>query len=96
MISDMNKVAYEMRVPITKPKKDAKGLALPGFPNATLASVHCLMQKYSWSKEDVKWLDKNWIKLQKEECGLPVFAKPGSSFDDPVLSIKDQHLVHQK
>ena len=93
MNSDMNKVAYEMRVPIEKPKKSSKGLALPGFPNATLASVHCLQHKYNWSKEDVKWLDKNWIKLQKEECGLPVYAKPGSSFDDPVLSMKDQHLT---
>ncbi len=95
MISDMNKVAYEMRVPITKPKKDSKGLALPGFPNATLASVHCLMQKYNWSETDIDWLEKNWIKLQKEECGLPVYAKPGSSFDDPVLSMKDQHLTRQ-
>ena len=96
MNSDMNKVAYEMRTPIKKPTKGSKGLALPGFPNATLASVHCLMLKYNWSQEDIDWLDKNWIKLQKEECGLPVYAKPGSSFDDPVLSMKDQHLINRE
>ena len=96
MNSVMNKVVYEMRVPIKKPTKDSKGLALPGFPNATLASVHCLMLKYNWSQEDIDWLDKNWIKLQKEEFGLPVYAKPGSSFDDPVLSMKDQHLINQE
>jgi len=92
----MNKVAYEMRVPLTKPKKDSKGLALPGFPNATLASVHCLMLKYNWSKEDLKWLDKNWIKLQKTEFGKAIYAKPGSSFDDKNLALHDQHLVYRE
>ena len=96
MISDMNKVAYEMRVPITKPTKDSKGLALPGFPNATLASVHCLMLKYNWSETDIDWLDKNWIKLQKTEFGKAIYAKPNSSFDDPFLSKKDQHLVYRE
>ena len=91
----MNKVAYEMRKPIEKPTKDSKGLSLPGFPHATLASVHCLMLKYNWSETDIDWLDKNWIKLQKQEFGMPVYAKPGSSFDDPVLSMKDQHLIRQ-
>jgi len=92
----MNKVAYEMRVPITKPTKDSKGLALPGFPNATLVSVHCLMQKYNWSETDLQWLDKNWIKLQKTEFGKAIYTKPHSSFDDPFLSKKDQHLVYQE
>jgi hypothetical protein len=96
MISDMNKVAYEMRVPITKPTKDSKGLALPGFPNATLVSVHCLMQKYSWSETDIDWLDKNWIKLAKTEFGKAIYAKPGSSFDDQNLALHDQHLVYRE
>ena len=95
MNNEMNKVVYEMRTPIEKPKQDSKGLALPGFPNATLAGVHVLMHKYNWSDKDIQWLETNWIKLQRKEFGKPIYAKPGSSFDDPVLSLKDQHLVHR-
>ena len=85
----MNKVVYEMRTPIEKPKQDSKGLALPGFPNATLAGVHACWA--SWSK-DMQWLEQT-DQIAKKRVWKPIYAKPGSSFDDPVLSLRDQHLV---
>lgn len=73
------------------PKKS--GFALPGFPNATLASVYCLKQNYQWDEQRLHWLENNWIKLDTLDQGLAVYAKPGSSFDDPSFRQADKHLV---
>ena len=89
----MLKQTFAIRKPMEKPKQDSKGFSLPGFPNATLASVHCLMFAYDWKEKDIQWLEKNWIKLDYMENGYPVYAKPGASYDDPLYSKKDKEIT---
>lgn len=90
------KTVFEQRKPMQyPPNKNSVLKALPGFPNATMASVHCLTHKYNWTDENVKWLEKNWIKIDKTEQGMPIYVKPGSSWDNPNFRKADKELLEE-
>ena len=56
-----------------KKRKMNKTPKLPGFPKAQKASAHTLKLKYNWSDEQLKWLDKFWVKIGTEmDMGLYV------------------------
>ena len=59
-----------------------KDLSLPGFDQYTLlVSEYHLRNFYQWNNEQVKWLNHNWIKLDKLDHGMPIYGKPYSHMD---------------
>ena len=59
-----------------------KDLSLPGFDQYTvLVSEYHLRKYYKWDNKQVEWLKQNWIKLDKLDHGMPIYAKPYSDMD---------------
>ena len=59
-----------------------KDLSLPGFDQfIVLVSEYHLRTFYEWKNEQVEWLRHNWIKLDKLDHGMPIYAKPYSDMD---------------
>ena len=48
---------------------------LPGFPQTKVASAYVLKNKYKWTDEKLKWLDKFWIKIGTEN-DLGLYVRP--------------------
>lgn len=55
-----------------------KCLDLPGFSSdIVMVSTRSLKRDFNWSSEDLKWLNKNWIQLDKaSKDGDKIFVKP--------------------
>ena len=59
-----------------------KDLSLPGFSQyIVLVSEYHLRKFYAWNNKQVKWLNHNWIKLDKLDHGMPIYVKPYSDMD---------------
>lgn len=77
-----------------------KSLDLPGFsPDIVMVSTKSLQRDFNWTQNDLQWLQKNWIKLDKiSKNGDTIFVKPyqhkknpmkGSHEDYDALSLHD-------
>ena len=58
----------------------AKSLKFPGKENLILVSAYSLVGQ---PNEEIylNWLRKNWVCLDEEDNGYPMYAKPYSKFD---------------
>lgn len=77
-----------------------KSLDLPGFsPDIVMVSTKSLQRDFNWTQNDLQWLQKNWIRLDKKSNdGDSIFVKPyehkkeplkGSHEDYDALSLQD-------
>lgn len=69
-----------------KIKKRKMKKTLPGFPTAETASAHTLKYKYDWSDEQLKWLDKFWVKIGTQ-MDMGLYVRP-----DVLKKISGIHL----
>lgn len=56
-------------------KKRMPKYYLPGFPKAQQVSAHTLKYEYNWSDEQLKWLDKFWIKIGTQN-NMGLYVRP--------------------
>ena len=77
-----------------------KSLDLPGFSSdIVMVSTKSLQRDFNWTQNDLQWLQKNWIRLDKKsKDGDSIFVKPyehkkeplkGSHEDYDALSLQD-------